>query len=102
MYMFYYLKKYFYYCNNKLNGDEKFEQWNDTSVAHMFIRLMTKSNHPYDTMPLSREQFDADYNLLEKIKRGNPAFYDKIISQDQLEPVEASRVKIKKISFRQN
>lgn len=65
MYMFYYLKKYFYYCN-KLNGDEKFEQWNDTSVAHMFIRLMTKSNHPYnDNMPLSREQFDADYELLE-------------------------------------
>ena len=66
MYMFYYIKKYFYYCNNKFNGGENFERWNDTSIAHMFIRLISKTNHPYSDMHLSREQFDADYELLEK------------------------------------
>ena len=32
----------------------------------MFIRLISKTNHPYSDMRLSREQFDADYELLEK------------------------------------
>jgi len=64
--MFYYIKKYFYYCNNKFNSSENFERWNDTSIAHMFIRLISKTNHPYNDMHLSREQFDADYELLEK------------------------------------
>ena len=64
--MFSCLKKYFYYCNRKINGGENFESWNDTSIAHMFIRLMTKINHPYSDYLLSREEFESDYELLDK------------------------------------
>lgn len=42
-----------------------FSLWNGTSIAHMFIRLMTKTNHPYNDSPLTLDEFNNDYNLLK-------------------------------------
>ena len=39
--------------------------WNGTSIAHMFIRLMTKTNHPYNNLSLTLEEFNHDYNMLK-------------------------------------
>jgi len=39
--------------------------WNDTSVAHMFTRLITKTNHPYNNTPLTIDKFNKDYNMLK-------------------------------------
>jgi hypothetical protein len=62
-----------------LNENEKeFEYWNDTSIAHMFTRLITKTNHPYNNTPLLLDEFNKDYNLLKnfiewrKKYRSNP------------------------------
>lgn len=41
-----------------------FELWNGTSVAHLFCRLITKTNHPYDERILTREEFDKDYRMM--------------------------------------
>ena len=41
--------------------------WNGTSIAHMFIRLITKTNHPYDdNLSLTLEEFNNDYNMLKE------------------------------------
>lgn len=39
--------------------------WNDTSVAHMFIRLITKKNHPYNDAKLPYEIYKTDYDNLK-------------------------------------
>jgi len=43
----------------------EFVYWNDTSIAHMFSRLITKTNKPYDDTPLTLDEFNKDYNLLQ-------------------------------------
>ena len=53
--------------------------WNDTSTAHMFIRLMTKTNHPYNNNPLTLDEFNKDYKKLSdfiewKSKNPNNSF----------------------------
>lgn len=40
-------------------------QWNDTSVSHTFIRLITKINHPFNHNKLTLEEFQNDYNQLK-------------------------------------
>lgn len=42
-----------------------YASWNDTAVAHMFMRLIYKINHPYNYDKLSVEQFQDDYNELK-------------------------------------
>ena len=42
-----------------------YENWNDTSVAHMFIRLINKINHPYNNDKLTLNEFNKDYDLLQ-------------------------------------
>ena len=42
-----------------------FHLWNGTSIANMFIRLMTKTNQPYNNLPLTLEEFNNDYNTLK-------------------------------------
>ena len=43
-----------------------FHLWNGTSIANIFIRLMTKTNQPYNNnLPLTLEEFNNDYNTLK-------------------------------------
>jgi hypothetical protein len=42
----------------------EYTYWNDTAVAHMFMRLITKTNNPYNDTPLSLDEFNKEYNLL--------------------------------------
>lgn len=42
----------------------QYASWNDTSVAHVFIRLITKKNHPYNDEPLSIESYLEDHALM--------------------------------------
>lgn len=52
--------------NGIKNSDPRdFKCWNDTSVAHSFIRLMTKRNHPFNETPLSLEKFNEEYAILK-------------------------------------
>ncbi len=46
-------------------SSENFAYWNDTSIAHMFIRLITKTNHPYNNVSLTLEEYQNDYNTLK-------------------------------------
>ena len=51
--------------DNKTDGeDQKYDLWNDSSVAYMIGRLMTRTNIPYDDRKLTFEEFNDDYNLL--------------------------------------
>jgi len=43
----------------------EYAHWNDTSVAHMFIRLITKTNHPYNDCKLTFGEYQNDYNILK-------------------------------------
>ena len=43
----------------------KYELWNDTSVAYIFIRLITKKNFPINENILTFEEFKNEYNLLK-------------------------------------
>lgn len=43
----------------------KYELWNDTSVAYIFIRLITKKNIPINENILTFEEFNNEYNLLK-------------------------------------
>ena len=43
-----------------------FKQWNDTSIAHLCLRLITKSNHPLNAAGLSKEQYNCEYELFKK------------------------------------
>jgi len=43
-----------------------FSLWNGTSVSHMFIRLITKTNHPHSAASLTMEEFENDYNTLKE------------------------------------
>ena len=45
---------------------DSFFLWNGTSLAHMFVRLMTKTNHPYNNNSLTLEEFNKDYNLAKE------------------------------------
>ena len=47
------------------NMSSDYSYWNDTSVAHMFIRLMIKKNHPYNENSLTLDEFNADYKTLK-------------------------------------
>lgn len=38
--------------------------WNDMSVTHLFVRLITKTNHPYNENLLTEEEFNNDYKNL--------------------------------------
>ena len=33
----------------------------------MFVRLMTKTNHPYNNLSLTREEFNNDYNNMNEL-----------------------------------
>ena len=53
---------------------EEYLCWNDTSIAHIFLRLITKTkflliidiNHPYDNDNLlTLDEFNDDYKMLE-------------------------------------
>ena len=46
------------------NTQDTYSSWNDTSVAHLFTRLITKNNLPYNNTPLTQQEFDSDYQLL--------------------------------------
>jgi hypothetical protein len=65
--------------------------WNDTAIAHIFTRLITKTNHPYNDNPLTLDEFNKDYNLLQdyiewrkqNVKKGFSLYnftYDSMIS----------------------
>lgn len=65
--------------------------WNDTAIAHIFTRLITKTNHPYNDNPLTLDEFNKDYNLLQDyidwrkqyVKKGVSLYnftYDSMIS----------------------
>ena len=65
--------------------------WNDTAIAHMFSRLITKTNQPYNDTPLTLYEFNKDYNLLQDyiewrkqfVKKGFSLYnftYDSMIS----------------------
>jgi hypothetical protein len=43
----------------------KYELWNDTSVAYIFIRLITKKNIPINENILTFEEFKNEYNILK-------------------------------------
>ena len=43
----------------------KYELWNDTSVAYIFIRLITKKNFPINENILTFEEFNNEYNILK-------------------------------------
>ena len=53
------------FCPEALPGVE-FERWNETSIAFMFIRLLSKKNLPYSDSILTLEEFNTDYDTLEK------------------------------------
>ena len=42
-----------------------FDRWNEESIAATFIRLITRSNFPYDKNMLSLKEFNDEYDLLE-------------------------------------
>ena len=47
--------------------DDNFDIWNGTSIAHMFIRLITKTHHPFgNDERLSSEHFTKEYNTLQQ------------------------------------
>lgn len=65
--------------------------WNDTAIAHIFTRLITKTKHPYNDNPLTLDEFNKDYNLLQDyidwrkqyVKKGVSLYnftYDSMIS----------------------
>jgi hypothetical protein len=69
----------------------EYKYWNDTSVAHMFSRLITKTNQPYNNTPLTLDEFNKDYNVLQdyiewrkkNVKKGFSLYnftYDSMIS----------------------
>jgi hypothetical protein len=35
--------------------------WNDTSVTHLLVRLISKRNHPYNESLLTESEFKKDY-----------------------------------------
>jgi hypothetical protein len=55
-----------------------FSSWNETAVAHMFVRIITKKNHPYNKTPLTLDEFNNDYNTMKefiKWHKDNPKIY---------------------------
>lgn len=55
---------------------QDFSQWNDATISGMFIRLMTKTNHPYDTKVLSELEFDIDYDTMNAYIKWKTTNYD--------------------------
>lgn len=56
--------------------DDNYQLWNDTSVALIFTRLMTKKNHPFNEDKLTYDKFLSEYNLLKGfIEWHNGGFY---------------------------
>jgi hypothetical protein len=54
----------------------------------------------FDLAKIPKEIIDSIMKVQAKLEKFNPEFYNKIIQQNQLQPVEASRIRIKKISFK--
>lgn len=55
-----------------------FSSWNGTAIAHMFQRLITKTNHPYNNEVLTLDDFETDYDTLKnfiKWHKDNPRTY---------------------------
>ena len=48
-----------------MTNEYEYVYWNDTAIAHMFTRLITKTKHPYNDTPLTLDEFNKDYNLLQ-------------------------------------
>ncbi len=38
--------------------------WNDTSVTHLLVRLISRRNHPYNERLLTEDEFRDDHNVL--------------------------------------
>lgn len=43
---------------------KNFKSYNDTTIAHLFVRLISCKNSPYNDDKLSLEQFEKEYNEL--------------------------------------
>jgi hypothetical protein len=43
-----------------------FSQHNDTAIAHLFVRLITKTNSPYNKNKLTEYEFNEEYEYLKK------------------------------------
>ncbi len=56
------LKEYYIYIYNMTTP---FSLWNDTAIAHIFMRLINKTNHPYNTTTLTLQEFNNDYTTIK-------------------------------------
>jgi len=56
---------------------ENFYAWNDTAIASVFMRLITKKNYPYSDEYLSYDEYNRCYKQLGeyiKFRRNNNPF----------------------------
>jgi uncharacterized short protein YbdD (DUF466 family) len=54
----------------------EYSKWGGTAIAHMFVRLIKRNNHPYNETPLTQEEFDTECkqmrNYIEWRKTNSP------------------------------
>ena len=44
--------------------EDNYAHWNDTVVAHTFMRLIKKTNHPYNNNKLTYDEYQKSHNSL--------------------------------------